>query len=76
MPVCEAMWLRKLLAGFFYQILDPTVIHYIRDMVQRKGVQVEYLPPNEQIADVLTEPLANSKFDYFGNKLGLECPSC
>jgi hypothetical protein len=33
MEVCEAVWLRKLLARFFDQILDPTVIHYIRDMV-------------------------------------------
>jgi hypothetical protein len=65
MAVREAMCLRKLLAGFFDQILDPTVIHYIRDMVQRKAVLVEYLPTDKQIADVLTEPLAMSKFEYF-----------
>jgi hypothetical protein len=27
MAVCEAVWLRKLLAGLFGQMLDPTVIH-------------------------------------------------
>jgi hypothetical protein len=27
MAVCEALWLRKLLAGLFGQMLDPTVIH-------------------------------------------------
>jgi hypothetical protein len=75
MAVCEAVWLRKLLAGLSDQILDPTVIHYIRDMVQRKAVLVEYLPTDEQIADVLTEPLAKSKFEYFHDKLGVECPS-
>jgi hypothetical protein len=69
------VWLWKLLAGLSDQILDPTVIHYIRDMVQRKVVLVEYLPTNEQIADVLTEPLAKSKFEYFRDKLGVECPS-
>jgi hypothetical protein len=75
MVVCEAMWLRKLLAGLSDHILDPTVIHYIQDMVQRKVVLVEYLPTDEQIADVLTEPLAKSKFEYFRDKLGVECPS-
>lgn len=25
---CEAIWIRKLLAGLFYQDLDPTVIYY------------------------------------------------
>jgi hypothetical protein len=42
MAVCKTMWLRKLLAGLSDKILDPTVIHYIRDMVQRKTVLVEY----------------------------------
>jgi hypothetical protein len=73
--VCEAVWLRKILAGLSDQILDPTMIHYIQDMVQRKEVLVEYFPTNEQIADVLTEPLAKSKFEYFYDKLGVECPS-
>jgi hypothetical protein len=43
--------------------------HYIRDMVQRKAVLVQYLPTNEQIIDVLTKPLAKSKFEYFRDKL-------
>jgi hypothetical protein len=30
--------------------------HYIRDMVQRKEVLVQYLPTDEQVADVLTKP--------------------
>ena len=29
--------------------------HYIRDMVQRKVVLVQYLPTDEQVADVLTK---------------------
>ena len=28
--------------------------HFIRDMVQRKEVLVQYLPADEQVADVLT----------------------
>jgi hypothetical protein len=30
--------------------------HYIQDMVQRKEVLVQYLPTDEQVADVLTKP--------------------
>jgi hypothetical protein len=98
MAVREAVWLRKLLAGLFGQMLDATVIHcdnqscvklsenpvshdttkhveikyhYIRDIVQRKAVRVEYLPTDEQIAYVLTKPLARSKFMYFRDKLGV-----
>ena len=52
--------------------------HYIRDMVQRRAVKLQYVVMNEQIADVLTKPLARVKFDYFREKLGvlqIEVPS-
>jgi hypothetical protein len=45
--------------------------HYIRDMVQRKAVHVQYLPTHEQIADIFTKPLAKTKFEYFREGLGL-----
>jgi hypothetical protein len=34
--------------------------HFIRDMVQRKEVLVQYLPTDEQVADVLTKPRRSS----------------
>jgi hypothetical protein len=98
MEVREVVWLRKILAGLFGKMLDPTMIHcdnhrcvklsenpvsydsskhveikfhYIRDMVQRKEVLVQYLPTVEQIADFLTKPLAKSKFEYFRDELGV-----
>jgi hypothetical protein len=37
--------------------------HYIRDMVQRKAVHVQYLPTHEQIADIFTKPLAKMMFE-------------
>jgi hypothetical protein len=43
--------------------------HYIRDMVQRKAVHVQYLPTHEQIADIFTKPLAKTKFEYFRERL-------
>ena len=45
--------------------------HYIRDMVQRRVVKLEYVVTNELIADVLTKPLAILKFEYFREKLGV-----
>ena len=37
--------------------------HYIKDMVQRGAVKLQYVATNEQIADVLTKPLARVKLD-------------
>ena len=45
--------------------------HYIIDMVQRKEVQVHYLPTHEHIADIFTKPLTKTKFEYFHEILGL-----
>jgi hypothetical protein len=45
--------------------------HYIKDMVQRKAVHVQYLSTHEQTADVFTKPLARAKFEYFHERLGL-----
>ena len=45
--------------------------HYIRDMVQRGVVELQYVAIEEQIADVLTNPLARLRFEYFMEKLGV-----
>ena len=44
--------------------------HYIRDMVQRRVVKLQYVATDEQIADVLMKPLTRVKFEYFREKLG------
>jgi hypothetical protein len=44
--------------------------HYIRDMVHRKEIHMQYLPTHEQIADIFTKPLAKTKFKYFMRDLG------
>ena len=52
--------------------------HYIRDMVQRGAVKLQYVAMDDKIADVLTKPLARVKFEYFREKLGvlqIEVPS-
>ena len=51
---------------------------YIRDMVQKGVVKLQYVAIEEHIANVLTNPLARVKFEYFREKLGvlqIEVPS-
>ena len=45
--------------------------HYIRDMVQRGSMKLQYVAIDKQIADVLTKPLVRVKFEYFREKLGV-----
>ena len=45
--------------------------HYVRDMVQRGAVKLQYVAMEEQITDVLMKPLARVKFEYFKEKLGV-----
>ena len=42
--------------------------HYIRDMLQRGVVNLQYVAMKEQIADVLMKPLTRVKFEYFREK--------
>ena len=45
--------------------------HYIKDMVQRGAVKLQYVATEKHIADVLMKPLARVKFEYFRKKLGV-----
>jgi hypothetical protein len=45
--------------------------HYIRDMVQRGAVKIEYVGIDEKVAYMLTKPLTRVKFEYFRDKLGI-----
>ena len=44
---------------------------YVRDMVQRGVGKLKYVAMDEQIADVLMNPLSILKFEYFKEKLGV-----
>ena len=44
---------------------------YIRDMVQKGAIKLHYVSTDEQVADVLTKPLSQVKFEYFRDKLGV-----
>ena len=45
--------------------------HFIRDMVHREVVKLQYVATDEHIAYVLTKPLARVKFEYFIENLGV-----
>ena len=45
--------------------------HYIRYMVQRGAMKLQYVATEEQIDDVLMKPLARVKFECFREKLGV-----
>jgi hypothetical protein len=45
--------------------------HYIRDMVERKFVELRYISTEDQIADILTKPLSRVKYEYLKDKLGV-----
>ena len=45
--------------------------HYIKDMVQRGAMKLQYIAMDEQIADVRTKPLTRVKFEYFRENLGV-----
>ena len=44
---------------------------YIRDMVQRGAVKLQYVATEKQIDDVLTNPLDRMNFEYFKENLGV-----
>ena len=44
--------------------------HYVRDMVQRRAVELQFVPMDEQVADGLT-PLVRGKFEGFWKMLGI-----
>ena len=44
---------------------------YIRDMVHRGVVHLQYVGTDEQVADVLTKSMSRVKFEHFRDKLGV-----
>jgi len=45
--------------------------HFIRSHVECKRIEVQYLPTDEMVADILTKNLGRIKHDYFIGKLGI-----
>jgi hypothetical protein len=43
--------------------------HYIRDLVQRKTVKLQYIATSDHVADILTKPLTSRQFMQLRGKL-------
>ena len=49
--------------------------HFIKDLVERKIVALEYIPTERQNADIFTKPLDRSKFETLRQVIGVNlCP--
>ena len=44
---------------------------YIRDILQKGAINLQYVSTEEQVVEVLTKPLSRVKFEYFHDKLGV-----
>ena len=43
----------------------------LKNKLQKGVVKLKYVPREEQVADMLTKPLAHVKFEYFQDKFGV-----
>jgi hypothetical protein len=44
---------------------------FIREMLQRGAIKLQYVSMDEHVVDVLTKPLSRVKFEHFRDKLGI-----
>jgi hypothetical protein len=77
---CEAIWLRKLIVELTCKMLEPTMIYCDNKsciklsenpVFHDHSDKSEYVRTNQQIADILTKPLAKGKFEMFIKLLGV-----
>ena len=45
--------------------------HYVRDMIDRNSVKLEYICTADQTTNILTKPLSRVKIDHFKKRLGM-----
>ena len=45
--------------------------HYVRDLVQKGRVKIDYTPTADMVADGFTKPLERVAFDRFKDQLGM-----
>jgi hypothetical protein len=45
--------------------------HFIQDRIKKGALELQYIPIDQQVVDILTKPLVKRKFEAFKDKLGL-----
>ena len=46
-------------------------IHFIREKIATKKIEVQFVPSEDQTADILTKPLTFDRFHYLRRKLNV-----
>ena len=46
--------------------------HFMRDKVAEMAIRIEYVPTDDNVADVMTKALARDKFDKFRALIGVQ----
>jgi len=81
----EAIWLRTFLTELNFSETHPITLRidnqsaillaktpcFIREKLEEGEISVEYVPTNEQVADILTKPLVREKHSHFVEGMGL-----
>ena len=52
----------------------PIKYHYLRDQLANKNIKIEYIPTQEQVADIFTKPLCRDGVENITKKLGVIIP--
>lgn len=45
--------------------------HFLRDCLEKNQIKLNYIPTNDQTADIFTKAVTPQKFDYFRSKLNV-----
>jgi hypothetical protein len=48
--------------------------HYIHEKVKEEEIELEYVPTNKQMVDVMTKSLCKEKHQFFTKELGVHHP--
>ena len=76
MILCDNERYMKIIENHVFQDkMKHIEIHYlyIRDMVQKGAINLQYVRIDENVTDVLTNPLSHVKLEHFWDKLGVVC---
>jgi hypothetical protein len=46
--------------------------HFIRERIEQKDIELHYVPTADILADIMTKPLARTKFEYCRDNLGIK----
>jgi hypothetical protein len=49
----------------------PIKYNYLSDQAENKNIKLEYVPTQEQVADIFTKPLSIDVFEYIRKRLGV-----